>query len=126
MRPEKLVSAHIVRPDGEPVAEVRLSGKAVATALELVADDAELRAGEKDATRLIVRALDQLGNVLPVFDDPLQICVTGPARLLGPDLIAFKAGIAGFWVETAGGTGEIGIEVSSRRLGSRCLTVQVR
>jgi hypothetical protein len=40
--------------------------------------------------------------------------------------VAFKAGIAGFWVETAGGTGEIGIEVSSRRLGSRCLTVQVR
>ena len=56
--------------DGEPVAEVRLSGKAVATTLEFVADDAELRAGEKDATRFIVRALDQFGNVLPVFDDP--------------------------------------------------------
>ena len=55
-----------------------------------------------------------------------QSGLPGPARLLGPDLIAFKAGIAGFWVETAGGTGEIGIEVSSRRLGSRCLTVQVR
>ncbi len=112
--------------DGQPVAEVRLSGKAVATTLELVADDAELRASEKDATRFIVRALDQFGNVLPVFDDPVHICVSGPAWLLGPDLVAFKAGIAGFWVETTGSTGEIGVEVSSRRLGSRRLTVQVR
>ena len=110
----------------QPVAEVRLSGKAVATTLELVADDAALRAGEKDATRFIVRALDQLGNVLPVFDDPLHISVTGPARLLGPDLIAFKAGIAGFWVETTGDEGDAVVEVSSRRLGSRGLTVQIR
>jgi beta-galactosidase len=112
--------------DGRPVAEVRLLGSAVATALQLDCDDAELRAAEKDATRCIVRALDQLGNVLPVFDDVVSVSVAGPARLLGPDLLPFKTGIAGFWVETTGEPGEISVTVSSRRLGKQTSFVSVR
>lgn len=110
--------------NGEAVAEVRMSGKAVATTLELVADDTELQATEKDATRVIVRALDQLGNVLPVFDDPLFVNVSGPGRLLGPDVLTFRAGIAGFWVETTGECGEISVEVTNRRLGTKRLAVR--
>lgn len=112
--------------DGRAVAEVRLSGNAVATTLQLECDDVELLAAEKDATRCIVRALDQLGNVLPVFDDVLGVKVVGPARLLGPELLPFKAGIAGFWIETTGEPGQIGVTVSSRRLGRQELVLSAK
>lgn len=109
---------------GKAVAEIRLSGNAIATSLQLQSDDLELSASEKDSTRFIVRALDQLGNVLPVFDDVLTIKVDGPARLLGPDAIAFRAGVGGFWIETTGEAGEIIVTVSTRRLGQQCLSLR--
>ncbi len=49
------------------------------TTLEIAADDTELRAGEKDTVRVILRALDQGGNVLGFFDDPVEV-----ARRSGP------------------------------------------
>lgn len=109
--------------NGKAVAEIRLSGNPVASSLQLQSDTSELLAGEKDAARFIVRALDQLGNVLPVFDDVLSISLDGPAKLLGPDAIAFRAGIGGFWVETTGDAGEIRVRVSTRRLGQQELAL---
>jgi beta-galactosidase len=112
--------------DGKAVSEIHFSGNAIATSLQLQSDDVELYAGEKDSTRFIVRALDQLGNVLPVFDDVLTIKVDGPARLLGPDAIAFKAGIGGFWIDTTGEKGELVVTVSTRRLGQQRLSLRAK
>ena len=109
--------------DGKPVAEVLLSGNPLPTTLEVQADDLELRADEKDATRIIVRALDQVGRLLPFLDDVATITVTGAARLLGPDLLMFKGGLTGFWVETTGERGTITVTVTTRRLGSKTLVL---
>lgn len=54
------------------------------TTLEIAADDTELRAGEKDTVRVILRALDQGGNVLSFFDDPVEVSLQGPGRIVGP------------------------------------------
>jgi len=110
--------------DGKPVAEVHLSGNPIPTTLEVQVDDLELLADEKDATRVIVRALDQAGRLLPFLDDTVSVEVTGAAKLLGPDILLFKGGIAGFWVETTGERGDIGIHVSTRRLGEKHLTLK--
>ena len=109
--------------DGKAVAEVRLSGNPLPTMLEVKADDLELVAGEKDATRIIVRALDQAGRVLPFIDDVACVDVTGPAKLLGPRLLPFKGGVVGFWVETTGEPEEISVRVSTQRLGEKTLTL---
>ena len=109
--------------DGKPVAEVLLSGNPLPTTLEVRADDSELHADEKDATRIIVRALDQVGRLLPFLDDVATITVTGAAKLLGPDLLMFKGGLTGFWVETTGERGTITITVTTRRLGSKTLVL---
>ena len=112
--------------DGRAVAEVKLSGRPLPTTLDVVADDNELLAGEKDATRVIVRALDQVGRVLPFIDDVVRIAVSGAARLLGPDLVALKGGVTGFWVETTGDTGDIDVRVTTRRLGEKRLTLHAK
>ena len=65
----------------------------------------------------MVRALDQVGNKLPFFPEPVQIAVTGGGRLIGPALVPLRAGSTGFWVQ-ATGPGAIDINVTSDRLGT--------
>lgn len=55
--------------------------------------------------RVIVRALDQIGNILPYLDGPVQVRVSGAARLLGPETIVLNGGTIGFWIETTGQPG---------------------
>lgn len=110
--------------DGKAVAEVRLSGNPVPTTLSVIADDAVLLAGEKDATRVIVQALDQAGRVLPFLDEVAFVSVAGPAKLLGPDVLPLKGGMTGFWVETTGGSGPIQVSIKTRRLGEKRLQLK--
>jgi len=107
--------------DGKPVAEVRLSGNPLPTTLEVRADDLVLLADEKDATRVIVRVLDQAGRLLPFLDDVAKVTVVGAAKLLGPDVLLLKGGVSGFWVETTGSRGPITVTVATRRLGEKKL-----
>ena len=111
---------------GQAVAQVKLSGRPVPTTLAVDVDDVELLAGEKDATRVIVRALDQAGRLLPFIDDVVRVDVRGAARLLGPDLVLFKGGVAGFWVETTGAVGDIDVRVTTQRFGERRLKLRAK
>ncbi|MDY0745256.1 glycoside hydrolase family 2 TIM barrel-domain containing protein [Paucibacter sp. R3-3] len=110
--------------DGKPVATVAVSGSPLPTKLQVQVDDTVLRADEKDATRVIVRALDQAGRLLPFLDDIATIEVSGAAKLLGPALLPIKGGVTGFWLETTGAAGEISVRVRTRRLGEQALTLR--
>jgi len=104
--------------DGKAVASLRMVADPVPTTLEVVADNTTLRAEGRDSVRVIVRALDQAGNVLPFLNDAVDVTVTGPARLLGPERLVFQGGSTGFWLETTGAAGGIAVAVTSTRLGS--------
>lgn len=102
--------------DDQPVATHRFVADPLPSRLE-VAPDAT-RIGPHDALRVMVRALDQAGNKLPFFPEPVTIQVTGPARRLGPGLVPLRAGATGFWLQ-ATGEGEIVVTVTSDRLGGQ-------
>ncbi|WVT76859.1 glycoside hydrolase family 2 TIM barrel-domain containing protein (plasmid) [Sinorhizobium chiapasense] len=104
--------------DGKAVASLRMVADPVPTTLEVVADSTTLRAEGRDSVRVIVRALDQARNVLPFLNDAVDVTVTGPARLLGPERLVFQGGSTGFWMETTGTAGGIAVAVASTRLGS--------
>ena len=72
---------------------------------------------------MIVRALDQAGNLMPFLDDAVTIVTQGPVRLLGPATVTLKGGAVGFWLESKGSAGDIGLSVSSRRFGATNLTL---
>ena len=74
--------------------------------------------------RVIVRALDQLGNLLPFLDEAIHVTVSGPARLLGPSEVVLKGGAIGFWLETTGGAGEVVVKVACHRFGETTLTLK--
>lgn len=103
---------------GKAVAQVRFAADPVATTLQLVPDATQI--GPHDAVRVMVRALDQLGNKLPFFPEPVSITVTGAGRRIGPGFVPLRAGATGFWVQ-AQGKGKITVTVSSDRLGTQVL-----
>jgi len=104
--------------DGKPAAEVKFVADPIPARLEVIADTDSI--GASDPVRVMVRALDQAGNKLPFFPEPVSIAVSGAARLLGPELVPLRAGSTGFWIE-ATGRGPIGIKVTNDRLGTTAI-----
>ena len=100
--------------NGQPVATCRFVADPLPTRLELAPD--ATRIGPHDALRVMIRALDQAGNKLPFFPEPVAIQITGPARRLGPALVPLRAGSTGVWLQAIG-AGEITVTVTSDRLG---------
>ncbi|RYE09865.1 MAG: glycoside hydrolase family 2 protein [Hyphomicrobiales bacterium] len=105
---------------GKAVKEVKFADDPVAATLEAVAD-AEIVARHQ-TVRVIVRALDQAGNKLPFFPEPVAIEVTGAGKLLGPSIVPLRGGATGFWVE-ATSTGPIKVTTSNTRLGTTTLNL---
>lgn len=103
---------------GKPVADLRMAADPVPTTLQVEADSKTLRAEGRDSVRVILRALDQAGNVLPFLNDAVDIEIHGPARLVGPARIVLQGGSAGFWLESTGAAGAIVVSVASSRLGA--------
>jgi beta-galactosidase len=106
--------------DGKPVKEVKFVADPVATSLEVVADAQTIRT--TDAVRVMIRALDQVGNKLPFFPEPVAIDVTGAGKRLGPGLVPLRAGSTGVWVQ-ATGTGPISVKVTSPVLGTTTINL---
>lgn len=111
--------------DGKSVKTLVLPADPVPAMLEVKADDTALRAGEKDAVRVVVRALDQCGNLLPYFEEPVSLALSGPGRIVGPADHTLKGGATGFWVEAGDERGSIELVVASRRFAPQSVTFTV-
>ncbi len=111
--------------DDKVVKTLVLPADPVPATLEVTADDTALRAGEKDAVRVIVRALDQCGNLLPYFEEPISVTLSGPGRIIGPADHTLKGGATGFWVEAGDEQGSIELVVASRRFAPQSVTFTV-
>ncbi len=108
--------------DGKPVKTMNLTADPVPTTLEIAPDDTQLKAGEKDCVRVILRALDQAGNALPFFDDPAALSLEGPGRIVGPDLVSFKGGAAGLYIEAGDQPGTLTLTVRCRPFADQTVT----
>ena len=97
--------------DGEAVTTVRMPAGPVPTTLQVDPDATRLYAGEKDCVRVIVRALDQCGNLLPFFDEPVHVSLTGPGRIVGPGSLSFRGGTAGLYIEAGEDAADLTLQV---------------
>ena len=107
--------------DGQAVAELDMVADPLATTLDVEADNHTIRSHDRDSTRVIVRALDQVGSRMPFLNDVVSLRVDGPARVVGPQTIPFQGGTTGFWLESTGLPGTITVEVSSSRFAPTTL-----
>jgi len=111
--------------DGKAVKTVVLPADPVPATLEVTPDDTALRAGEKDAVRVVVRVLDQCGNLLPYFEEPVSLALSGPGRIIGPADHTLKGGATGFWIEAGEEKGTLELAVTSRRFSPQSVTFTV-
>jgi len=88
----------------EPFREVVLEAKAYKTELK--------EENSYDVTEVRIRALDQKGNVLPFYNDPITLSIEGEAELIGPACLNLQGGMAGTYVKTKGNSGEAKLTVS--------------
>ncbi|MBR5945359.1 MAG: glycoside hydrolase family 2 protein [Lachnospiraceae bacterium] len=66
-----------------------------------------------DVTEVRIRALDQHGNVLPFYNDPISLSIEGDAEIIGPTCINPQGGMTGTFVKTKGVRGEATLTISS-------------
>lgn len=110
---------------GKAAKTVVLPADPLPTTLEIAPDDTALRAGEKDAVRVIVRVLDQGGNILPYYEEPVRFAVEGPGRIIGPSLQSFKGGVTGFWLEAGDAAGAITLTAECGLFAAQTVTFTV-
>ena len=110
---------------GKAVKSITLSADPVPTTLDVKADDLGLRGGEKDATRVVIRALDQSGNLLPFFEEPVSLTLEGPGRIIGPSDHTLKGGATGLWIEAGDEAGTLTLTVKSRRFDTQTIKISV-
>ena len=97
----------------EPMRQVKLVAEA---------DHTQLAEGATyDVAAIRIKAVDEFGNVLPFYHEPVQLSLeTGngkalPLELIGPDAIALYGGMGGAYVKTTGETGEALLTIRSGR-----------
>ncbi len=106
---------------GKAKKTMRFAADPVPTRLEVVADRTAIGT-PSDTVRVMVRALDQAGNKLPFWPEPVAIAVGGAGQLVGPSLVPLRGGATGFWVVSTG-EGTITVKVSNDRLGTTALAL---
>ena len=74
-----------------------------------------------DVAALRIEARSDCGNLLPFYQEPVQLSVTGDIALIGPSVISLKGGMGGIYVKSLGREGQGTLTVSAP--GAPTLTV---
>jgi beta-galactosidase len=91
--------------DGKVVKELRIAPM-TKVVIKAEADHTNLKEDNTyDVACVRIKALDENGNLLYYFNDPLQLEIEGEAEIIGPKLIALSGGMGGTYIKTVGKTG---------------------
>ncbi len=101
----------------EPVNEIHLEAEADHTHL------AEHHS--YDVALVRIRAVDAHGNVLPFYQEPVQLVAEGDIAIIGPDTIALQGGMGGTYVKSLGKSGQGTLSIRSQTAGQRSIDFQI-
>ncbi|MDF2540031.1 MAG: Beta-galactosidase/beta-glucuronidase [Herbinix sp.] len=87
--------------------------KLVAVASDTILFEAETY----DVVDVRICAVDESGNQLPYYQEPITLTAWGAVELIGPNLISLKGGAAGTYVKTKGRKGEGGLRIYQENIG---------
>ena len=109
--------------DRKLVISRRFVADPVPTNLEIIPDLEEVSIDSD--VRVIVRALDQVGNKMRYLNETISVNLSGPAIIFGPNSIPLRAGSAGFWIRSLG-IGKIKISIISNRFAKKEVSIIVK
>ncbi|MEP3049008.1 MAG: glycoside hydrolase family 2 TIM barrel-domain containing protein [Roseibium sp.] len=112
--------------NGREVISRKFVADPVASSLSVTVDSTVL-SEDRNETRVLVKALDQVGNTLPFLNDAISIDVDGPVEVIGPRTSALRGGGTGFWVRTiTGKKGGAEICISTSRFPTETISLSVK
>lgn len=111
--------------DGRQAIRKRYGSGAYAARLLMEADDAVLSSGDWDCTRIVLKLLDQYGNLCPFAAEAVDIEVDGPASVIGPRRLPLLGGSTAFWLRTEGRAGAIRVRALGGRFESNAVEIAV-
>ena len=65
-----------------------------------------------DVAGIRLKAVDDQGNLMPYFQEPVTFTTEGPIRLIGPGLISLQGGMGGTYIRTEGTAGHAALIAS--------------
>ena len=103
-----------------------MSGSGVDAALSVEPDDRELAGDGRDATRVVLRLIDENGNSRPMSSGAVQLKIAGPGQIVGTNPFALSGGAGAIWVKAREGAGVIRLDAEMQGLKpqssrSRCI-----
>ena len=102
----------------EPVREIRLEAEADHTILT--------EQHSYDVALVRIRAVDDHGNVLPFYQEPVRLLTEGDISIIGPDTIALQGGMGGTYVKSLGRSGQGTLLLQSRTAGEVRIPFQIK
>lgn len=102
----------------EPVREIRLEAEADHTILT--------EQHSYDVALVRIRAVDDHGNVLPFYQEPVRLITEGDISIIGPDTIALQGGMGGTYVKSLGRSGQGALMLQSLTAGEVRIPFQIK
>lgn len=102
----------------EPVREIRLEAEADHTILT--------EQHSYDVALVRIRAVDDHGNVLPIYQEPVRLIAEGDISIIGPDTIALQGGMGGTYVKSLGRSGQGALLLQSLTAGEVRIPFQIK
>ena len=85
--------------------------------IEISADRTNLLDGDTyDVAAIRIRALDEFGNTLPYYQEPVVLKTEGDIEIIGPNVISLKGGMGGTYVKTKGVSGKASLLVGTEEI----------
>ena len=106
------------------VISLKMVADPIATKLEIGTNWKPTNFSGIEQVRVEVKALDQVGNVLPYFDDPLTI-ETQPGEIIGPSSMTLKGGISAFWINISPNSESLVVSARTPRLPPVSLRIEL-
>ena len=102
----------------EPVRKIRLEAEADHTILT--------EQHSYDVALVRIRAVDDHGNVLPFYQEPVRLIAEGDISIIGPDTIALQGGMGGTYVKSTGISGQGALLLQSQTAGEIRIPFQIK
>ena len=74
-----------------------------------------------DVASIRIRAVDENGNLLPFYQEPIKVEVEGPLTVIGSDILSLKGGMGGLYVKTTGQKGQAKVKL----VNPQCSNVEI-
>lgn len=111
---------------GKKVIERRMSAKGVDRQLLIEPDDHELIGDGIDMTRVVLKVVDEFGNVRPFSNAAITLGLQGPGEIIGDNPFALFGGVGAVWIKTRPGAGLIRLKATHETLGSKTVSIDVK